>query len=88
MNNIETGCKAIIINSQAGNNGISVVVGKYIGNIAGIAGDRWEVDKALRTCYADGIFHTYTYSSDETKLMRIDGFEEIESMKTCEILEL
>jgi len=48
MKRIERGCKAIIINSRCGNDGIIVTVGNYIGKSEKLVlGDVWEIDKLI-----------------------------------------
>ena len=70
---IEPGCMAIIMNSWAGNNGIIVTVGNYIGKVDGWAGNhRWEVDEPIQSVVPG-------FSSKhlpDYQLMRIDGFKE------------
>jgi hypothetical protein len=69
---IENGCKAIIVNSEAGHNGTSVTVGNYLGHIAGWSGDnRWEIDRSLTGTLGGSAAHVR-----EDQLLRIDGFEE------------
>jgi len=48
MKGIERGCKAVIINSHCGNNGLIVTVGDYIGSSAELVlGDVWEIDRLI-----------------------------------------
>lgn len=71
---IETGCQAVIVNSKAGNNGIEVTVGKFIGEVLGYAySDRWEIDKAIKSIYeiGGGAAGTAEHCS-ERELRRID----------------
>ena len=72
--NIETGCKAEIVNSSAGNNGIVVIVGKCLGgkrldacDLGNKFGDRWAVDIPLLTNFGATIQHI-----GEGQLRRID----------------
>ena len=69
---IEKGCQAIIINSNAGIDGKTVVVGNYIGNVFGLDhNDMWEVD--IDIPYTWG---TIERVAPEVHLMRIDGYKE------------
>ena len=55
---IEAGCRAVIVNSHAGNNGIVVTVIKKLGEVkrfSRLNGDRWEVDTYLKTVNNEGI---------------------------------
>jgi hypothetical protein len=48
MKPIEEGCKAVIVNSAAGNDGIVVTVGKFIGDKKEwVYGSHWEIDKTI-----------------------------------------
>jgi len=69
---IEAGCKAVIVNSQAGNNGIVVTVIKKIGQVEDFdlaVGDRWEVDAYLKSVNHNGIEINHI---GECQLKRID----------------
>jgi hypothetical protein len=47
---IETGCTALVVRSSAGNEGIVVTVGRYLGEVSPFIGHhRWEVDRELKT---------------------------------------
>lgn len=68
-NRIEEGCLAIVINSCSGNDGKTVTVGKYIGNVPGYVGNRrWEVDRPMPAIFGEIIYHM-----QEKQLLRIDG---------------
>ena len=70
MKPIEAGCLATVINSNAGNNGISLAVIRYVGVVYGENGkNQWEVDRVLKGTRSANNF------IDESKLMRIDGYE-------------
>lgn len=75
MKAIEAGCLAIVINSNAGNNGICLTVLEYIGEMKGQAGSNiWKTDTLLQGRGA--LTHrlmTPNYYITESKLMRIDG---------------
>jgi hypothetical protein len=79
--NIEAGCKAITINSKHGRNGISVIVGRFIGSgymhpsDLGIDEDLWEISPPVKAAYASGL-EVMVSRVPEFNLMRIDGFEE------------
>jgi len=48
MKGIVNGCKAVIINSHCGNNGLEVTVGNYIGKSNNLVlPDVWEIDRAI-----------------------------------------
>lgn len=73
---IEEGCMAVIINSWAGNNGICVTVGKYLGYVKGkMYTDQWEIDRSLQTVSASGSPSGSYRCASERCLMRIDGGE-------------
>lgn len=66
---IEPGCLAVIIRSDAGNEGKVVRVLKYIGKIKGFAGaDYWETDTPINSTIGE-MFRL----SRESCMMRIDG---------------
>ena len=68
---IEEGCRAVIVGSVNGNNGVIVTVGKYIGDNPRAAGvDFWEVDKDIKYTI------TTERSLPECSLRRIDDNEE------------
>jgi len=57
---IEAGCKAVIINSYAGNDGLIVNVIKHLGKVKYYSseyGDRWEIDATIND--TDGIKHNH-----------------------------
>ena len=72
MNKIEPGCRAVIVNSQAGNNGIVVTV-------LGIAGEpgldftnpreglRWEIDASLNTTWGETLNHASEHNLQRLK---------------------
>ena len=68
---IECGCRAVIVNSEAGNDGVEVTVGVYIGKITGWAGNRWMVDKSLTVSNPDYDGETCLHAH-EGSLQRID----------------
>ena len=69
---IVEGCQAIIVNSNAGNDGKTVTVGKYIGYIDKWFGkNRWEIDIVVFSTQGNPV-----KSIDESQLMRIDGYKE------------
>lgn len=87
---IEPGCLAIVINSYAGNNGITVTVGKFIGEHPDYYGhDRWEVDRPLKAVYEVGEqpFKDNCFHARECQLLRIDGGDFEEEGITVEQLE-
>lgn len=48
MKRIEDGCRAVIINSRCGNDGLVVTVGHYIGASPRLAEpDVWEIDRLI-----------------------------------------
>jgi hypothetical protein len=68
---IEPGCKAVIVNSDAGNDGIVVTVGKFAGKINGWDGDdRWYIDK-----YVSGLLGGKLNAVREHQLKRIDDYD-------------
>jgi hypothetical protein len=68
MKPIEEGCRAVIVGSAAGNDGIIVTIGKYIGHVNGWVEDNyWEIDKAINSKH--GTKHDFC---GEKKLRRID----------------
>lgn len=71
MKPIQNGCKARIVNSAAGNNGVVVTVIERIGDVEGFTtevGPRWRVDKTLDTIHGTaGADH-----AGENQLQRID----------------
>ncbi len=80
---IETGCLAIIINSKAGNNGICVTVGKFIGEVDRWLGSkRWEIDRTLYGHLGNSANH-----AEEYQLMRIDNFKVDETLEREVTLE-
>ena len=84
MKPIEAGCKCVIVNSLAGNNGIIVKVIKCLGapSLFMVNGrmyqpicksDRWEVDTALRSIDSNtGKFIRFHTDASESILQRID----------------
>lgn len=84
---IETGCLAIVINSEAGNNGVCLTVGKYIGfNRPDKDRDIWEVDKKLNKLnIKTGKMSKSRNTCSESKLLRIDGGEFEEEKELAEI---
>jgi len=69
---IEAGCKAIIINSRAGNDGIGVIVIRYIGTVKGWSHpSHWMIDKTITGDQGSSANHI-----DESNLMRIDGYKD------------
>jgi len=75
---IEAGCRAVIVNSIAGNDGIIVTVGEFIGEINGAFGARqWAIDKKLRGVgRVSGEERGYQSHISEHQLRRIDDNEE------------
>lgn len=73
---IEPGCRAVIVNSQAGNDGIEVVVFSYIGDVNTVnglrfdQGRRWNIDKIVPTDRGNMISHIA-----EMHLKRIDDYD-------------
>ena len=68
---IEEGCRAVIVNSKAGNNGIKVGVLKYFGKASTYRGldDAWEIDTTLQgVVLADCVVPEY-------QLQRIDDYD-------------
>ena len=83
------GCRAVIVNSEAGNNGIEVTVGKFIGCQLTMAGDtRWAIDKRVNTVSGiTGRPSGTAQSMEEYQLRRIDDdSEELSSWETVEAL--
>lgn len=71
---IEPGCKCIIINSAAGNDGICVTAISYCGYVKGFyLKNQWLIDISVQNC-----FGSYVNYADESQLMRIDGYKEPE----------
>lgn len=86
MKPIEEGCLAIIINSIAGNNGICVTVGKFIGELPDYEyPDLWEVDKALKSIDGWGVTYEGDRMCAERQLLRVDGEEFAEDKELMEI---
>lgn len=84
MNKIEAGCLAIVINSEAGNDGRFVTAIDYIGHVRGYVGKfRWSIAGTLPDTEGDPISHM-----QESQLMRIDGTppEELELDKVKELI--
>jgi len=81
MKPIEKGCLALIIKSNAGNEGITVIVGNFIGAIDGWGGvDNWEIDKSLPSMLGNAVPMHYRGSW----MIRIDNYQpyqEIEQKK-------
>jgi len=80
--NIEEGCLAIIIRSNAGNEGKVVTVGKFLGRVKDLRNDCYyrgndyrEVDIELNSTYGGKVNYTR-----ESWLLRIDGLKEDESV--------
>jgi hypothetical protein len=70
MKPIENGCKARIVNSAIGNNGVVVTVVECIGNVHGFtesAGPRWRIDTDVLTSGGGMTNHM-----GECQLQRID----------------
>lgn len=87
MKQIEAGCMAIVINSHAGNNGICVTVGNFIGCLRDWPeyNDMWEVDKLLKAVdFNTGMPEEPEAVCSESHLMRIDGGEFIEEEELAE----
>jgi len=77
---IEAGCLARIVNSKAGNNGIVVEVGNFIGDVNGWThGSRWEISKSIISSWGD-----YSNTCAERCLQRIDGNRKTVSWSACE----
>lgn len=71
---LEPGCRAVIVNSKAGNNGVIVTVLNYaadanegLDNLAARNGDRWYIDTEIMTTSGSKINH-----AGERVLKRID----------------
>lgn len=77
MKPIEKGCLAIIINSRAGNNGVSVTVGKCMGRHEVYNEPKWEIDIELIGVLGSKMNHAL-----ESQLLRIDGYEETEASES------
>jgi len=80
VGNIEPGCLAIVINSEAGSDGTCVTVMKYIGFAEDyLCDDNWLVDTPLRWVIpADSVYaeeEGWDYYCSESKLLRIDDFQ-------------
>jgi len=87
MKPIKEGCTALITHSRAGNFG-TVIVGKFIGVIAGFRGDDyWEVDRYMKGVYKNGKEAPGDYNNREKNLMRIDGEEFEEECEQQKIKE-
>ena len=70
---IEPGCKAVIVNSRAGNNGLVVRVIRYIGDVPGFGHtSRWEISEYLKTDQ-----HHYVNHAGEACLRRIDDDNDV-----------
>ena len=84
---IESGCMAVIVNSTAGNDGIIVTVGKFVGIEDGCSGrNRWAIDKKVRSVgVKTKTFKGYIKSVDEHQLRRID--DNNEKLSTWEAVE-
>jgi hypothetical protein len=78
---IEEGCRAVIVNSVAGNNGVIVTVGKFVGEVLGWEGcKRWEIDKNLPAAHG-----SIATTMQEHQLERID--DEGEQLSSWESVE-
>ncbi len=77
MKQIEEGCLAIVVNSDAGNDGVCVTVGKYLGSVVGWEGrDQWEVDIELKAIYTiGGGVKPGCCHAPEVNLLRIDSYD-------------
>lgn len=89
MKQIEEGCLAIVVNSQAGNNGTCVTVGKYLGTVLPWEDDdRWETDIRLKSILIStgepvpGCRHC-----SQSRLLRIDSYEGEPEEETAAELE-
>jgi len=81
-----TGCRAVVVNSKAGNNGIIVRVGVYIGSHPKYAGaNLWAIDKRLRHVNLAGV-EDYSPIINEATLERIDDDEQLGSWSAIESL--
>lgn len=89
MKNLEPGCLAIVINSAAGNNGKVVTVGNYLGQIYKDAKyNYWEISPklegfAVKTGKSSGLLG----HAPEHQLLRIDGYEEDETIEKEELID-
>ena len=82
---IEKGCRAVIINSRYGNNGIIVNVGDKIGYIKGIntlAGAQWTVDQPIKYMKEGRKRPKVRYNVGEKHLRRLpdSGWDKIEEL--------
>ena len=78
---IEAGCRAVIINSMAGNDGIMVTVlykvaenSKHVNNL-GRYGDNWAIDRVINTNFGMKVKQI-----GEKQLQRIDDEEKDEEL--------
>lgn len=74
---IEEGCKAVVFNSTAGNDGIEVEVGKFIGRSKyGVYKNLWAVDKFMnRVNLVNGVKLRKRRSMPAHMLLRTDSEE-------------
>lgn len=76
---IEPGCKCIIINSKAGNDGLCVTAVKFVGEEWGCRHkDNWEIDTLIDTVFSNGRYAGKINLCSQSKLMRIDGYKDPE----------
>ena len=81
-NKIEEGCLAVIIHSTAGNDGICVTVGRFIGELDEWVGERrWEIDRHVKATIG------YTNHMQEHQLLRIDNYNPESADSIAEELE-
>ena len=81
---ITEGCRAVIVNSVAGNNGVIVIIGlRFNGfhNFCPSEGDRWMINKSLPT-----FLGLKTNHMGENLLQRIDDGEQLGSWEELEQL--
>jgi hypothetical protein len=87
MKPIEEGCRAVIVNSTAGNDGIIVTVGAFIGDVEceipgkWFAENRWNIDKELTSF--DGLIK-YSHISERCLRRIDDNNEELSSWEAVE----
>lgn len=69
---IVEGCRAVIINSRMGHNGVEVTVGKYLGVLKDrLFPDQWGISVCLKDSWGMDCCE-----AAESQLMRIDGNED------------
>ena len=84
---IEEGCRAVVVNSIAGNDGTEVTVLEYLGDVKVVKGNKvWRIDKKLKIVGSkSGDDRGISGLIDERQLRRIDDNDE--QLSTWEAVE-